>query len=192
MKAIHNVLGEVEIIDASEGLAVLIEHDGQTKEVLRRSVTPLPTAELRRREQAEVTNADRAFAIAQGEAECREQATDWPQPYSALVREQAQHTPGAVEAQWKDDLLAEKDNLIDALKTEIANQSFLAAKDMERQKAADARNADLAADNDRLRGLLAQITAIAEDSLDLARDRHTEASYARRIAAIEAAKEATK
>lgn len=41
MKAIHDTLGEVDVIDSSEGITVLIEHNGEVKEVLRRSVTPI-------------------------------------------------------------------------------------------------------------------------------------------------------
>lgn len=45
---------------------------------------------------------------------------------------------------------------------------------------------------ERLRDLLAQIIAIAEDALVMAKDRYAETSYARRLEAIEAAKEASK
>lgn len=43
-----------------------------------------------------------------------------------------------------------------------------------------------------MRDLLAQIIAIAEDALVMAKDRYAETSYARRLEAIEAAKEASK
>lgn len=108
-------------------------------------------AELARREQAEVTDADRAFAIAQGEAECREQA---------------QHTPGYV--------------------TPDGTPLFSAAT-------MNDTITELAAENERLRGLLAATTRYCNlyrnstSSMDI-----EEAHDAMLAAAIEAAKEDVK